>query len=351
MFKRKYKHMINQVHPSDELLSAVLKSAHDNSKKKNIITSYFFRPLTAITAICICMFLTIPVLAATVEPVYQLIYIVSPSIAQFFIPVSESDEDNGIKMEVISAYIHDNAAEIYITMQDLTEDRIDDSIDLYDSYSINRPFGSTATCQRVGYDEKTKTATFLISITEWGKQKIAGNKITFSVKEFLSHKKNYSDVKIPVDLSLLTNRESTQKVHTIGGGGKDYEKYKNEGEFTVLTPSEAMTEFPVDGIDLTAMGYIDDKLHIQIAIKDHLKNDNHGFFFLKDSNGNTVDYNYSISFSNHNEQSDGIDYCEFVFDVSQKEIGNYSLYGNFVTSGMITEGNWRVTFPLKQDNN
>ena len=57
---------------------------------------------------------------------------------------------------------------IYITMQDLTEDRIDGSTDLFDSYSINRPFDSSAHCERVRYDESTKTATFLITIDEWG---------------------------------------------------------------------------------------------------------------------------------------------------------------------------------------
>ena len=340
--------MINQVHPGDELLWDVLKSANNSGKKKNIITSFFPMPITAIIAICICTFLTIPVLAATVEPIYQLMYMVSPSIAQFFIPVQESTEDNGIKMEVVSANIHDNVAEIYITMQDLTGDRIDGTTDLYDSYSINRPFDSSASCQRVGYDEKSKTATFLISITEWGKQKIAGDKITFSVKKFLSHKKNYSDVKIPVDLSLVTATKATEKVDTTGGGGKDYEKYMNGNEATVLTPSKVIDVFPADGINLTAIGYIDDMLHIQMAFTDSLKNDNHGSLYLKDINGNAIGGNCNIYFANQDDQPDRINYCEYVFDIPQEEVGNYSLYGDFVISGIITEGNWKVTFPLEQ---
>jgi len=81
---------------------------------------------------------------------------------------------------------------------------------------------------------------------------------------------------------------------------------------------------------------------------DRLKNDNHGSFYLKDIDGNIVDYNYNIYFVNQYEQPGRIDYCEFVFDIPQEKIGSYTLYGNFVTSGMITEGNWRVTFPLEQ---
>ena len=79
-----------------------------------------------------------------------------------------SCEDDGIKMEVISAYINADKADIYISMQDMTDERIDETTDLFDSYSINRPFSSSATCERMSYDEETKTATFLISITQWG---------------------------------------------------------------------------------------------------------------------------------------------------------------------------------------
>lgn len=349
MFKIKYKHMIDQVHPSDELLNDVLKSAKSNDKKKNIISSSFLRPVAAIIAVCICMTFVIPALAASVEPIYQLMYMVSPSIAQFYMPVQESDEDNGIKMEVVSSYIHDNIAEIYITMQDLTGDRIDETTDLYDSYSINRPFDSAATCQQVGYDEQTKTATFLISITEWQKQRIEGDKITFSVKEFLSHKKNYRDIKIPIDLSSVTTEKATQKVDTLGGGGTGYQTYTEEGKATVLTPSQALPEFPVKGIDVTAVGYIDNQLHVQMEMKDRLKNDNHGSFYLKDTNGGMVECNANIYFSNqYEQQEDRIDYCEYVFTIPKEEIGNYSLYGDFVTSDMLTEGNWRVTFPLVQ---
>ena len=348
MFRKKYKHMIDQTHPSDELLYDLLKTPYNSDKKKkNIITSSFRKPVIAIIAICICMSLAVPALAATVEPIYLLMYMVSPSIAQFFMPVQKSDEDNGIKMEVVSAYIRNNVADIYITMQDLTGDRIDGTADLYDSYSINRPFDSSASCQRIGYDEKTKTATFLISITEWGNQKIAGDKITFSVRELLSYKKNYDNIEIPIDLLSVTSAETTQKVYTTGFGGKDGQT--NDGESIVLIPSQAMAGFPVDGIDVTAIGYIDDKLHVQMALNNRLKSDNHGSFYLEDATGKKVAGSYCIYFTNqYKQQEDRLDYCEYVFDIPQEGMKNYSLYGDFVTSGMFTDGNWRVTFPLEK---
>lgn len=316
------------------------------TKKK---TGFVHRKLAAaILAVIVCLSVGTPALAANVPAVYELIYLASPGIAQFFMPVQESSEDNGIKMEVVSSYIHDSTAEIYITMQDLTGDRIDSTTDLNDSYSINRPFSSSASCQCVGYDKKTKTATFLISITQWGNQKIAGDKITFSVKQFISRKKSYDDIKIPIDLSSVRAAKNTKSVDSTGGSGNDYEKYIVEGRTTALTPSPAMDGFPVDGIDLTGIGYIGGKLHIQTAAYDNLDKDNHGYFYLQDAGGNRVNPDCDFHFLNQFQQPGRIDYYECVLGIPQERLEDYTLYGSFVTSGMHTEGNWRVTFPLEQ---
>lgn len=301
-----------------------------------------------VLAVVVCLSIGTPALAANVPAIYELMYLVSPSIAQFFMPVQKSDKDNGIKMEVVSSYIRGNTAYIYITMQDLTENRINSTTDLNDSYSINRPFGGSASCQRVGYDKKTKTATFLISITEWGNQKITGDKITFSVKQFISDKKSYEDIKIPINLSSVETAKTTKRVDSAGGSGKDYEKHIVEGKTTALTPSQAIDGFPVEGIKLTGIGYIDGKLHIQTAAYDNLDKDNHGYFYLKDAGGNRVDLNYDFHFLNQFQQPGRIDYYECVLDIPQEQLEKYTLYGNFVTSGMHTEGSWRVTFPLEQ---
>ncbi len=348
MFGESYKNLFNQVKPDEILVDSVLQTTRNKAgNRKNPIYS-FRKPALAFVSICICLSFAMPALAANVEPIYRLMYMVSPQIAQFFMPVQKSHVDNGIKMEVVSAYIHGNIAEVYVTMQDLTENnRIDATTDLFDSYSINRPFDSAARCDRVGYDDSTKTATFLITIEEWSNKTIVGDKITFSVREFLSHKKSFN-ISVPIDLSTVDVAKSTQTVSSNGGGGIDYKEFMSFKEDPVaLIPSAPMSEFLVDGIDLTGIGYIDGKLHIQTAVKEPLDNDNHGFFYLKDSDGNKVDYNYNFYFSNQYEQPGRIDYCNYVFDIPQAEISSYTLHGDFVTSGMKAEGGWRVTFPLE----
>ena len=70
-------------------------------------------------------------------PANDIFYSLYPDMAMKLSPVNESCEDNGIKMEVESIYVHENMAEIYISMQDLTGNRIDETTDLFDSYDIH----------------------------------------------------------------------------------------------------------------------------------------------------------------------------------------------------------------------
>lgn len=349
MFSVQYKQLCQQVSPDERLIQAAVKRANLYEAKCLNKSFSWHKPAMVFSCICLCVFLAMPTIAARIEPIYQLMYLVSPAVAQFFIPVQKSMEDNGIKLEVVSAYVHENIAEIYITMKDLSGDRIDETIDLFNSYSIRRPFDSTAHCERIGYDANTKTATFLITIEEWNNTDITGDKLTFSVREFLSHKTIYEDISIPIDLSMISVAEQTQAVSSNGGGGPDYEQYVHfEQNPIALVPTEPMSELSIDGIDLTGIAYVDDKLHIQTAVKEPLDNDNHGYFFLKDRNGEIVHCNYNFGFSNQYEQPGRIGYDEYVFLIPQDEISQYTLHGYFVTAGMKTEGDWRVTFPLEK---
>lgn len=347
MFKEKYRKMNEQIIPDQEVLNRVIGSVNERKRGKSKMKIPFHRPIIVVAIFMAIILTATPVLASNVPAIYGFMYAVSPSAAQFFMPVQKSYEDNGIKMEVVSAYIHKNTAEIYITMQDLIGERVDETTDLYDSYSINRPFDSSATCELVGYEASTKTATFFIEITEWGNKKIQGDKITFSVKEFISDKQEYNEIPIPVDLTNINNKPSAHKVSSNGGSGPKFEKYVSNFKTTALVSSDPM-DFPVEGIDFTGIGYIDGMLHIQTSVKNNLTKDNHGYFFLKDKKGNRVELDYYFGYAETPYRDNRIDYYEYVFDIPSSEIDQYSLYGTFVTSGLFTEGNWQVTFPLEE---
>ena len=355
MFQEKYRRMNEQIVPHQSLVNETIEKINQRTKPgMHRGKPFFCKPTAAGAMLLICIFAAMPVLAAKVTPVYELIYLVSPSTAQFFKPVQKSCENNGIKMEVVATYIHEDTAEIYITLQDLTGSRVDATTDLYDSYSIHRPFAGSAYCKRIDYDKETKTATFLIKITQWGKHNIEGDKLTFSIHNFISDKHEYEGIPIKVNLGTVNKAAETKDTEITGGSGVNYERYFPYGKTqvstiaTVLAPSELICS-PVKGIDITGIGYVDGMLHIQAAVSDSLKNDNHGYSFLKDKMGNEIEYDYSVSFSGYGDSGSKdtrVDYDEFVFDIPKDEIANYTLYGSFYTSGLYTEGPWQVTFPL-----
>ncbi len=119
----------------------------------------------------------------------------------------------------------------------------------------------------------------------------------------------------------------------------------DSGLYEVLLPG-ATVYTPISGLDVTAIGYIAGMLHIQLATSEKLTLDNHGYFYLVDKEGDRVQSDYSISFAEGMNSDDRVDYQEFVFDIAPDKIGDYTLYGSFWTSGLRTEGRWRVTFPL-----
>lgn len=301
----------------------------------------------ALAAAVLCMLLTVPTLAfAVTDPVYEALYLISPAAAQALRPVRMSCEDNGIRMEVISASIHGDNANIYISMQDLTGDRIDGTMDLYDSYRINRPFDGSATCQLVSYDAEQKAATFLICITRWGGQDIEGGKITFSVREILSGKQTFEDLLPQLDLGLVARSPFSQSGVDIRGWSQPGGDRIDVESIPVLTQQDDLLFSPLLGVQITAMGYLDGKLHIQAHYDNIHETDNHGYLYLQNADGERIRSDLSISF--WDEEHSG-SYEEYVFDIPADKLPGYQAYGYFRTGGVLTKGRWQVTFPLEEE--
>ena len=304
------------------------------------------RPALALAVLALLLALAMPAFAA-VEPIYRLMYLVSPAVAQFFRPVRESCEDQGICMEVVSVSIQGDTARIYLTVRDTTGEFTDGPVDLNDSYAIRTPFDCAAACSRVGYDEASRTSTFLVTLSEMGGSALSGDKITFSVGQLVSGRHTYEGVSIPLDLAALEEAEETQTVRSIGEGGPGYRRDPDSTGvfFQVLVPGAADPDFPVEGIDLTGAALVEGRLHLQTAVRDHGDNDNHGYFYLMDEAGGRVDSCYSASFRVRDDE--GTDYTEEVFPEPAGGFAQYGLYGDFWVAGRHVEGDWQVTFPLE----
>ncbi len=309
------------------------------TKKKSIKKS-----IVIAVAVILCITITVPVLAITVNPIYELVYQISPGLAQMLKPIQMSCEDNGIKMEVVSAAVYENEVAIYISLQDLTDqNRIDETTDLFDSYYINRGFDSFASCQIVSFDKETNTATFLINITQANDREIGGNKITFGFSEFISKKSKFEGELSELDLSKAVEAKDTFTPEWFrGASGTDLDLDALAGT-KCLAPVAGGIISPVDGVSITNMGFIDNKLHIQVYYEDTKNYDDHGFITLRDKSGKTAEC-FDLSFWDDNEIGS---YDEIIFDITPDEINNYTAFGEFVTCSNKTEGFWQVTFPLE----
>lgn len=342
-FREKYNTMQRDVRPDAPLLQRTRAAAQKAPARPRRL-----RPLIALAAVLVCLALTVPAFAmpalAADPDGYALLYSIFPAAAQFFKPVNRSDEDNGIRLTVDSVYLHSDTVEIYVSLQDLTGDRLDETTDLFDSYRINRGFDCSATCSLAGYDAQTRTARFLISITSFDGQDIEGDKLTFSLNRLLTGKTETEGAVTGLDLAAVQAEPATQQVTRRGGSGIAAEAGGSGAETrTALVPTGTLAA-PAPGVAITAMGYVDGLLHIQVLYENILETDNHGQLWL-DNGVEKPECLGSLSFFAENG-SDSFE--EYVFDVSPAQLADCTLYGSFVTADTLIEGGWEITFPLTE---
>ena len=304
-------------------------------KKKHAVRKRM-RSLAIALAALLCVAVATPALAAGSSGTYDLLYSVAPKTAQFFKPVELVSVDQGIEVQVVSAYIHDASASVVITVRDLESDRLDSSLDLYDSYEINTGFDSVGCCKQIDYDETTNTATFLITIESMDEADvITGEKVTFSLTTLLAGKSELLDLPVAIDWDLIDPSPSVESADPYEGN--------------VLIPGETILTVS-EGFDVTGLGYVDGALHVQLYTPGRYLYDDHAFLRLKDGNGETIEARmlYRGGYTT-NDPNSGFraNHVEYAFDVPQEELSKYSLFGDFIHAEKRVDGNWSVTFPLE----
>lgn len=300
-----------------------------------------YLPLKRIVALAAALLLMLScsvsaLAAADVAPAYELLYTVSPALAQRMKPVRLATEDNGIRMEVVSAAVEGDTATVYLSLRDLTGDRIDATTDLFDSLRIRRSFDCSSIVQLDHFDESSGTAYYLFQMTQFGGREIRGKKVTVSLSRFLSRKENFLGAIEGVDLSAASAAPATQTVTDLRGSAK------GSGGATALLPTLRVS--PAAGAAVTAIGFVDGKLHVQLYYEDIARTDNHGWVWLESESGQRIDSASAFSFWDSEQRGS---YEEYVFPVSSAEaLDGYRLFGELTLCAALCEGDWQVTFAL-----
>ena len=333
--------MINAIGMIDDSLIIEAK------KPAKIIKRSRYKPAAAAAALILLLSAPLPAAAALGSDIaYKALYEISPPIAQTFKPVRKSCTDNGIRMEVLSASVEGSEASFYISLQDLEEKGLDSTVDLFDSYSINCPYDSTGHCSFSEYDEAENTAYFLVHIERMDGKPIKNGKITFSVKELIFGKQNYEGILSDIDMNSVPYEPDTQNYIRYRGASFKYYEPDHEA-FRYLVPAGQPLSSPVNGVSVTAIGYIDCALHIQTYYEDIIHTDNHGWLYLTDNSGDPVSFDkvYDVSFWDDENKGS---YSEKIIEMPYEDISDYQLYGSFLTSNGYESGKWEVTFELEK---
>lgn len=298
------------------------------------------RPGLILAVVCLCLLLAVPALAVS-SSFQELLYLIAPQTAQFLRPIERSCEDQGIRMEVTAAMYDEDTLGAYLTFQDISGARIDDTLDLYD-YQIKGY--NSFTHELIHYDESSRTAT--IRLVGQRDKKQAPGKITLSVTSFLSGKTDFRDLALaPGLLTKLSDQTMAVPEACISGGGNISANSGQDGTRTFLQPSaeEKKISEQVNFVTVSAAGMIDGKLHIQTRWEQSV--DNHGFIYGKNERGEICRpvSNYSFGMAD-GQPVYGRNYVEYVFDLSADELDDYTWYGDFTEDGVYLEGDWQVTF-------
>lgn len=330
----------------DKYLCEVIKYTEQaNHHKKNVI-SLCGKVAACIVAVLGISFSSLFVATATGSmTAYKVLNQLFPAIAVKLMPVNVYSEDQGIRMEVEAISVEGDTAYVYISMQDLEGNRVDKSIDLFDSYSIHTDADQMGSCALVDYDEESRKATFLIQIQHLYQKPIKGSAMTFSVSKFLSGKEEL-EMELPqIDIASITENQKTREKDTLHIRGYAYESEKTpeHGTGKVLCTEDSKRFVPTQGVSITNYGMVDGTLHVQAHYDDIIHFDNHGYVYLIDESGSELLPGYTVSF--WDEEHIG-SYEEYVFDISEKDLEKYTAYGYFCTCKNLVEGDWKVRFTI-----
>lgn len=298
--------------------------------------------------IAISILLSTGVVAVTISNFNKITTKVSPEIVPMLQPIEATNENNGMRMEVVAAYNDDEMVVIYLTLQDLTENRLSHDANLY-SYSLSE--GSLFNAQIMDYEEESKTATFRIQTN--GGEDLDGKNLGFILKSFIANSFVFDGIDTRINLADFRdiNPETIplNMDHVSGGSGEMYDLWKDKGIIQVLKAEQTVIKLPdIDFMHISNIGYIDNKLHIQTKWTRYGKD--HGYFYFTDSEGNNLQiYPSTVHFGidELGNTMDRGDYLEYVFDLGREDLDNIGMKGYFVSSGKLIEGDWKVEFKLE----
>jgi len=258
--------------------------------------------------------------------------------------LSQSVENQGLKLTAKSSFKDGDSTYVFMTLQDLTNDRLskDTQIDRWNMLSG----GNTSV---IDYDEKTKTATLVTSAISMENNRDYG----YELNRLKSHKldKTY---KKDIDWNQLLQKEPTWKKRSLtdgnGGGYKEEELNKLDINFDELSkiflePKVLNEPLDTDGnIFIENMAYKDNLLHVLVKHPNDLKSEGLFLSLYSKTNQTLIESvaDFQAVTETHNNDTGRSDYQEFVFDIPKEDLKDYSLQSETFGYEDVVDGTWVI---------
>lgn len=303
----------------------------------------YLRPAAALALVLVLM-LSAPRALANPD-IYQLLHSLSPETAARFAPVQESCEANGVRFQVVAASVHGKSAEIYLEMTDLGGGLIQEG-----SYpEVSQIIGLEnygLSLKLLDYDPRTGCTTMMLDYETidgdfadrfpWGKITLYLDRITtgtgaaeYSMQLLPTGNETISIAMRRVNADGSLSDDGNEVYDLTGYSGA----YSTMDVIELLSPGAAGQEI-ADGIWVTGIGFVGDRLHVQTRDAYEM--------YLTNAAGEIVRPEGFLSFAGENAA-----YTDYVFKVDPQALEAYTLVIR-VEDYAVTEGPWRITFDLDE---
>ncbi len=312
----------------------------------------------AAAAVLACA-LTITANAESIEAFFRQL---NPTLAASLVPVGQSCTDQGLTLTVESATVKDGWVHVYFLVQNDGDSGVMKK-NIY-SFQMNNPDSPFAgwRYEFLGYDPQNDAWRVLFTMDEKDlpeqSDSDGSRRFTLSIDEMLVDQ-GFTSVDLTPDWQALPIEPKTVEVqaniwnYVEGESWSFVDGVSSPAQCAVLQEKHIArvlvpggSEIPaVDAYTISAIGFLDDGLHIQLRHETNDFWDNEHLNLFHPDAEEPVSESY-VSFKGN----DGMDYEEHIFDISPEEIDGWGLKGYFATGGKTVKGNWTVTFNLDEQD-
>lgn len=356
--KETFERMNTYIVPGENLNSRVLDLVAKPVREKTR-----FRPLIALAAVLAIIVCATPAMAKNIPMVNDLLYTVSPELAEKLAPVQLSASANGITMEVVAAKVTDAAAEFVVKIQGevLANKVVTPILTVKDYHGYTHTNGESLNDYDGRREDQEKGIWYYRYVVTYHD----GTPVTDVLRDNITVKLSGVDlsnfgqedgVEVPVIFTgyelMTVNHERALFDYGFSQFGKGYHDetyadHMDREEYVLMTAGESVYDV-TDKLALTGAAYIDGKLHVQMAATDCIVNNKVEWDYWRpyfiDAQGNKIRELYNNAFAIENDGHE-TEYTECVYDIPETELENYTMVVELMDFDAIT-ANCQVTFRI-----